>query len=227
MGYLNNETITVEAVLTRRGRELLASENGLNITSFALADDEIDYTLYDPNHPDGSQYYDAALRSMPIFEPLTDETQSLKYKLVTLPSGTQKIPVIELGQQDILLSKNYQGVVTISPTTDPVYNTTLGYTAVLSNNSVGTLEGQGVNASASASAALFLGDTSSEKAITAVGLTFIFRPNASITKDETAQLTIIGNESGGSRTIPVRVYLGEQPEAAVTNAITTGSSTTY
>ena len=58
MGYLNNETITVEAVLTKRGRELLASENGLNITSFALADDEIDYTLYDTNHPEGSQYYD-------------------------------------------------------------------------------------------------------------------------------------------------------------------------
>ena len=53
MGYLNNETITVHAVLTRKGRELLASENGLNITSFALADDEVDYTLYDPNHPEG------------------------------------------------------------------------------------------------------------------------------------------------------------------------------
>ena len=67
MGYLNNETITVHAVLTRKGRELLASENGLNITSFALADDEIDYTLYDPNHPEGSQYYDSALRSIPVF----------------------------------------------------------------------------------------------------------------------------------------------------------------
>ena len=59
----------------------------LNITimePFALADDEIDYTLYDPNHPEGSQYYDFALRNTPIFEPLTDETQCLKYKLVTL-----------------------------------------------------------------------------------------------------------------------------------------------
>ena len=61
MGYLNNETITVEATLTKRGRELLASDSGLNITSFALADDEIDYKLYDPNHPGGSQYYDADL----------------------------------------------------------------------------------------------------------------------------------------------------------------------
>ena len=124
MGYLNNETITVEATLTKRGRELLASESGLNITSFALADDEIDYSLYDPNHPGGTQYYDAAIRSMPVFEPLTDETQALKYKLVTLPPGTQYIPLIKLGQQSITLDKNYNGVVTISPTTDPVYNTT-------------------------------------------------------------------------------------------------------
>ena len=94
MGYLNSETKTVEAVLTKRGRELLASDNGLSITSFALADDEIDYTLYDPGHPDGSQYFDMALRNTPVFEPLTDETQCLKYKLVTLPSGTKYIPVI-------------------------------------------------------------------------------------------------------------------------------------
>ena len=128
MGYLNNETITVEAVLTKRGRELLASDRGLNITSFALADDEIDYTLYDSEHPDGSQFFDLALRNTPVFEPLTDESQSLKYKLVTLPPGTQYIPVIKLGQQSITLDKDYNGVVTLNPTTNPVYNTQLGYT---------------------------------------------------------------------------------------------------
>ena len=147
MGYLNNETITVHAVLTRKGRELLASENGLNITSFALADDEIDYTLYEPSHPSGSQYFDIALRNIPVFEPLSDETQGLKYKLVTLPPGTQYIPVIKLGQQSITLDKTYNGVVTISPTTEPIYNTRLGYTAVLSNKAVGTIEGSGVDAS--------------------------------------------------------------------------------
>ena len=49
MAYINNETITVDAVLTKKGRELLAARGGLNITSFALADDEIDYSLYQPN----------------------------------------------------------------------------------------------------------------------------------------------------------------------------------
>ena len=212
MGYLNNETITVHAVLTRRGRELLASESGLNITSFALADDEVDYSLYDPNHPEGSQYFDSALRSIPVFEPLTDETQCLKYKLVTLPPGTEYIPTIKLGQQNIIVDKTYNGSITITPTTEPVYNTTLGYTAVLSNRNVGTLVGTGLDAEASQTASVFLGDTSSEMATTEVGFSFTFKPNKSITTDQRATLTIIGNESGGSTSIPVIVTVVSSEE---------------
>ena len=58
MGYLNNAVITVDAILTTKGRELLARNDGsFQITHFALADDEIDYTLYNPNPPSGSAYY--------------------------------------------------------------------------------------------------------------------------------------------------------------------------
>ena len=47
MGYLNNSVITVDAILTTKGRELLARNDGsFQITQFALSDDEIDYTLY-------------------------------------------------------------------------------------------------------------------------------------------------------------------------------------
>lgn len=221
MGYLNNETITVHAVLTRKGRELLASENGLNITSFALADDEIDYTLYDPNHPEGSQYYDSALRSIPVFEPLTDETQCLKYKLVTLPPGTEYIPTIKLGQQNIIVDKTYNGVINITPTTEPVYNTTLGYTAVLSNRNVGTLTGTGLDVESSQTASIFLGDTSSEMATTEVGFSFTFKPNKSITTDQRATLTIIGNESGGSTSIPVVVTVVSSSESSEQDTLNT------
>ena len=221
MGYLNNETITVHAVLTRKGRELLASENGLNITSFALADDEIDYTLYDSNHPEGSQYYDSALRSIPVFEPLTDETQCLKYKLVTLPPGTEYIPTIKLGQQNIIVDKTYNGVINITPTTEPVYNTSLGYTAVLSNRNVGTLTGTGLDVEASQTASIFLGDTSSEMATTEVGFSFTFKPNKSITTDQRATLTIIGNESGGSTSIPVFVTVVSASENSEQDTLNT------
>lgn len=221
MAYINNETITVQATLTRRGRELLASANGLNITSFALSDDEIDYTSYDPNHPEGSQYYDSAIRNTPIFEPLTDETQCLKYKLVSLPNGTEYIPTIRLGQQNIIVDKTYNGVITITPTTEPTYNTTLGYTAVLSNRNLGSLEGTGIDITAAQTASIFLGDSSSETATTEVGASFTFTPNNSITTDQRGTLTIIGNESGGSVSIPVVVTVisGSETTESVTNLI--------
>ena len=102
MGYLNNSTITVDAILTKKGRELLArGRDEFKITQFALADDEVDYDLYNPDHPLGNAYYGAAIENMPIVEALADETQMLKYKLVTLPKGTARIPVVSVGQTTI------------------------------------------------------------------------------------------------------------------------------
>ena len=83
MGYLDNSTVTVDAVLTKKGRELLArGQNEFHITHFALSDDEIDYDLYNTDHPLGTAYYGAAIENMPVMEALPDETQALKYKLI-------------------------------------------------------------------------------------------------------------------------------------------------
>lgn len=204
MAYINNETITVDAVLTKKGRELLAAKGGLNITSYALADDEIDYSLYQPNHPQGSAFYDLAIRNTPVFEAFTDETQVLRYKLVTLPSGQTSIPVISLGQTSIIVEKDYKGEVVIVPSTNPVYNTTLGYTAILANKSVGTIIGEQLQ-STNATIPTFIGDVSSTTAQIALGLRFRFVPNSSITTTTTTTLTVVGNESGGSVSIPVTV----------------------
>jgi hypothetical protein len=205
MAYINNETITVDAVLTKKGRELLAARGGLNITSFALADDEIDYSLYQPNHPQGSAYYDLAIRNTPVFEAFTDETQVLKYKLVTLPAGVTSIPVISLGQSSIDVDKDYKGEVVIVPSTNPVYNTLLGYTAILANKNVGTIIGEQLQSTSTATIPTFIGDVSSTTAQVAIGLRFRFVPNASLTQTLTTTLTVIGNESGGSVSIPVTV----------------------
>ena len=92
MGYLNNAVLTVDAILTKKGREALAKNDGsFRITQFALADDEIDYTLYNPTHPSGSAFYGQAIDGMPLLEAFPDETQVMKYKLVTLPRGTAKM----------------------------------------------------------------------------------------------------------------------------------------
>ena len=207
MAYLDNNVITINAVLTQKGREVLAKTGTLNITSFALADDEIDYTQYNPNHPLGSQYYDIALRNTPVTEPLTDESQVMKYKLVTLNPGVTSVPVISVAQSTINVNRDYTGEILISPSTNPTYNVTLGYTAILANKNVGTLvvvETNTVNTS-TATIPTYSGDFSGETSQVVVGNKFRFIPNSSLTKTTTTNITIIGNESGGNVAITVTV----------------------
>lgn len=207
MAYIDNTTITVDAVLTKKGRELLAKNGNLNITSFALADDEIDYTLYQPNHPGGSSFYDIALRNTPIFEPFSDETQVLKYKLVTLNQGVTSIPVISIAQDKIAVTRDFTGDIIVSPSTNPAYNLTAGYTAILGNKNVGTLvveESNSINA-VSNTIPTFAGDINTASSQVVVGKKFRFIPNAQLGKTTTTNLTIVGNESGGSISIEVTI----------------------
>jgi len=209
MSYLDNSTITVDAILTKKGRELLAKNGNLNITSFALADDEIDYSLYNSSHPNGSAFFDIALRNTPIFEPLSDETQTVKYKLVTLNQGVTSIPAIIIAQDKISVARDYTGEIIISPSTNPSYNTILGYTAILGNKNVGVLIVEQANAINSVSNTIptFAGDITTTSAQVVVGSKFRFIPNSSLNKTTTTNLTVIGNESGGSTSIEVTVIV--------------------
>lgn len=116
MGYLSNSTIIVDAVLTKKGREALARQNGsFKITQFALGDDEIDYTLYNENHPNGSAYSGEAIENLPLLEAIPDDQAILKSKLVTLPRGTSAMPVVTANVAKITLSLGSTTVV--NPTT--------------------------------------------------------------------------------------------------------------
>jgi hypothetical protein len=206
MAYLDNKTIIVDATLTKKGRELLAKNGNLNITSFGLADDEIDYSLYDPNHPQGSNFNDFAIRKTPILEAFFDETQVMKYKLVTLNQGITSIPVISLNITNINIPSTFTGDSIISPSTNPTYNTTLGYTAILANKNVGTIVPT-INVSANTVSNTITSFTgvSVESSQVVVGLQFKFLANPGVGETTTTTLTIIGNESGGSVTIPVTI----------------------
>jgi hypothetical protein len=206
MAYLDNKTIIVDATLTKKGRELLAKNGNLNITSFGLADDEIDYSLYDPNHPQGSNFNDFAIRKTPILEAFFDETQVMKYKLVTLNQGITSIPVISLNITNINIPSTFTGDSIISPSTNPTYNTTLGYTAILANKNVGTIIPT-INVSANTVSNTITSFTgvSVETSQVVIGLQFKFLANPGVGETTTTTLTIIGNESGGSVTIPVTV----------------------
>ena len=117
MGFLDNTTITVDAVLTKKGREKLASTGDLKIDYYAFADDEIDYGLYDVSHPNGSSFYGAVLENMPILEAFTDETQVMRYKLFTEDKDLPKLATIVGVQSPERLDLNVSPTV-IRLTTD-------------------------------------------------------------------------------------------------------------
>src|SRR5690242_2551977 len=159
MGYLNSDTITVDAILTKKGRELLAKGSGFTITQFAVADDEVDYTLWTTSHPLGTNYYGSIIENMPLVEASADETQTMRYKLVTLPRGTKQIPIISIGVGSIELTAGQGNAFPIRPSTSQGLNGPgFGYTAVLYDSTAATLVGTGL-ADSSASAPAFLGDT--------------------------------------------------------------------
>jgi len=208
MAYLDNKTIIVDATLTKKGRELLATNGNLNITAFALADDEIDYGLYQPNHPQGTAYNDFALRNTPIFEAFFDETQLMKYKLVTLNQGRTQIPIILLNLDKIYVPSTYTGALSISPSTNPAYIQILCYTAILANKNVGTLVAtETVTSNTLSSTVATFSGVSAETSQIVVGSKFKFIPNTGVGTTTTTNLTIIGNETGGSVTIPVTVVV--------------------
>jgi hypothetical protein len=230
MGYLDNSTVTVDAILTNKGRQILAAGGQLNITKFALSDDEIDYTLWNPSHTLGSNYYGAVIEAMPVVEANPDETQMMRYKLVTLPKDVTGIPVIDVNPSSATL-QNKNALTTLSPSTLNYTsgNQTLGYTAILNDDSVATLEvapggnvtGVGFdalgNAIAGAASGLstavgvtnFLDDevngiTTVGSSITRVGTKFEVRAKDTTT-DKYVLVTIIGNETGGFKTVSILV----------------------
>ena len=95
MGFINNTSQILNAVLTKKGKEYLSKSSGnFNIVKFALSDDEIDYSLWDEAHPMGNDYYGAVLESTPMIEPNVDPEVVMKYKLITMPEGTLSLPYI-------------------------------------------------------------------------------------------------------------------------------------
>lgn len=216
MGYLSNASITCDAILTKKGRQLLAKgRNEFKITQFALADDEIDYDLWNSAHPLGSDYYGAIIENMPITEAVPDETQNLRYKLVTLPKSTVRIPVITVANTTITLTSPGQSSI-ISPTTANFANgnTTLGYTAILSDSDAAFLEVETVApANVSPSIPRFIGDNESAQSISVVGLTFKITAKPQVYRDKTAKITIIGNETGGRMVVDLTVKKTELASA--------------
>lgn len=214
MGYLNNSVVTVDAILTKKGRELLARGDGsFKITQFALADDEIDYTLYNPNHPSGSSFYGQAIENMPLLEAFPDENQIMKYKLATLPRGTSKLPILQAGYSAITLKQGAS--LAITPQTLNYLGATStfeagGYTAqiadvrVLSNFTgvgINTEEAEKLNSTTTVGTNVSKTVIGTSINLTATTVNTLF---GSRTQLQTT-VTLVGRDSGARITIPVTI----------------------
>ena len=101
MAFLDNSgDIILDAVLTDTGRMRLARGDGsFKIAKFAFADDEIDYSNYNKNHSSGSAYFDLEIMQTPVLEAFTNNTSSMKSKLISISrTNLLYLPVIELNQ---------------------------------------------------------------------------------------------------------------------------------
>lgn len=214
MGYLNNTAVTVDAILTAKGRELLARGDGsFRITQFALSDDEIDYTLYNPNQPSGSAFYGEAIENMPLLEAFPDENQIMKYKLVTLPRGTAKMPVLDIGYSSITI-KQGAGLAITPQTLNYLSQTALyeasGYTFTISDVRLfSTFNGVGINTPdvVASNQTTTIGTSVSKTVIgttlnlSATTINTLFGTNTQLS----ATLQVVGRDSGARLQIPVIV----------------------
>ncbi len=208
MGYLNNQVVTVDAILTKKGRELLAQGgNAFNITQFSLSDDEVDYSLYNPNHPSGSAYYGEAIENMPVLEAFPNELQTMKYKLVTLPRSTAVMPTIALDTGVIQLVTGQSTV--IAPQTQTFEGTNAensGYTATMSNITYANITGAGASANNTLNVQQTLGTNVSK---TVTGNTFTLAATSINIFGSLsvlyATLTLVGRDTGARLQVPVEL----------------------
>jgi hypothetical protein len=214
MGYLDNSSITVDAILTKKGRELLAKGRDFFVISqFALADDEVDYELWNPAHPLGSDYYGIIIENMPIVEAVTDESYNLKYKLLTLPKNTIRIPIIIPNPTSISLEEGgNQQTVTI--TTKNGGNNTLGYTVTLLNSDAASIVGDGQGIANNTDP---VGANEDRRSIT-VSCNSQFTITTKVLADNvdiSTKLIVVGNETGGREEIELTVT--NNPDISVGN----------
>jgi len=216
MGYLDNTTVVVDAILTKKGREMLARGDGsFNITQFALSDDEIDYGLWNPNHPNGSAFAGEAIENMPVIEAFPDENQIMRNKLITLPRGTTKMPIITFGMAKITINVggsnsyqpqtlNFQGLNALSENSG--YKFTIADRRLVSNMSA---RGGTASSSTTNSITRFIQSTGAvSQTVVGTSLSLTAVNDTSLFGTATKLLTTLyveGLDSGARVSIPVEI----------------------
>ena len=187
----------------------------------------MDYSLWNPDHPLGTNYYGVVIENMPVTEAVPDETVSMKYKLVTLPRKTIRIPVISVPQTSITLSPGQS--ITFTPQTINYTqgNSTLGYSFTLADSEVCTMTvaetavGQMYQGGGSSVAAP-MSDSEYGQSVTVTGKSVTLTANLLQLAAKSTTLTITGNETGGR--VVVTVTVRKQTTATTPNVPLTGNA---
>ena len=206
MGFLSNTTVPVDAILTKKGRELLAQgTNAFQVTKFALADDEVDYRLWDTSHPNGSDYYGNVIESMPLLEAFPDENHVMRYKLVTLPKNTQKMPILNISPGSVTFSATAGAGNSASVITATTTNANdSSYTFILKDQTKAgmTVETAAGGGTTGATTPFYLGEDDAPNSKTLVAATVKI---AVVPVDAAASTTLIvvGNDTGATASITI------------------------
>ena len=208
MGYLDNTSVVVDAILTKKGRELLSRQDGsFKVTQFALADDEIDYTLYNENHPNGSAFYGQAIEALPLIEAIPNENNTMVSKLVTLPRGTTKIPVINVQSTNLIVSRGdsfdvIPSTLNFDTATESAYSFTIADRRLIQQGTVTggttTYNSNNIPFTGTALSETFVGQTFT--GITLSGLT-LFGSNSALA----TSIIVVGLDTGARTTVTLNV----------------------
>lgn len=220
MAQLTPKIRMIDCVLTDLGKKYLAEGNPrFNITQFAVGDDEVDYNLFDTDQPNPEDY-GKFIRAMPLFEAASLSTVGLKYKLLTLPSGTTKIPILVVSPDSIDIYEGQEVVITPNILNYTLRDSELSFTAVLRNSALGRLVVQeGVaaaggqvaqfttNISQTGGSVVFVGSPETTSVVVGKSFKFIAAQDVSAISPNARSTTIeiFGNIVGSSVIIPVTV----------------------
>ena len=150
---------------------------------------------------------------MPIIEAFPDDTQIMRYKLVTLPRGTSRLPVISLGYNSITLKQGAS--LTITPQTLNYLGATStfeanGYIATISDiRLLSAFQGTGITTNVNTTdlnttSGAVLSKSTIGTSFTLTGTTINTLYGTSLTT-LTTTITVIGRDSGARITIPINI----------------------
>jgi len=212
MGYLDSTTVTVDAILTKQGRKLLAEGKALNIDYFELTDTGIDYRLWNPGHPSGSAFYGEAIENLPQIEALPNAAYFMRNKLVTLNKDTTALPVITAVQD-----YNFGAVISPWGYIPNLMNHAEpeGFHLIVPDTNVVTIT-NATPVDLAGNALTYLAEQDIPNAAMYKGFEFILTPKT-VTSDRTLTLTFVSITTGAYKTATITVEKNNQTTQATQN----------